>query len=290
VKANPPQAEPLAGSRNFSFGNVVVGSTASQSETMTNHGSQSLTITQLQSGAPFAVTGVTVPVTIPPGQSLTFTVQFSPTTTGLFNGIVTLTLSSGRQVSDSVSGTGITLNLTLTPASLNFGNTVIDESSALSVLVTNTGTAAVTISSDSITGAGFTLEDLSLPVTLNPNQTTSFSVNFDPNAAGAFTGTASLVSNATNSPTLETLSGSGIHAVSLTWTASTSPGVTGYDIYRALVSGGPYTEITSTPVPGTSYTDTTVQAGETYYYVATAIAGDETSVYSVQAQATVPSP
>lgn len=293
AKADPPQAQRLPGLQSISFGDVVVGSTASHTETMTNHGSRNLTITQIQSsGAPFAITGITVPVTIPPGQSLTFTAQFSPTASGAFNGTITLTSGSGHQLTESVNGTGITLYLTLTPSNLNFGNTIVGETSALSVLVTNTGTAAVTISSDSIAGAGFTLAALTLPVTLNPNQTTSFSVNFDPSLAGSFTGTASLVSNATNSPTVETFSGRGIHAVSLTWTASTSPGVTGYNVYRGTVSGGPYSDqLTSTPIAATSYTDTTVVAGQTYYYVTTAVGtGGENSVYSNQAVATVPSP
>ena len=293
AKADPPQAQPLPGLQSIAFGDVVVGSTASHTDTMTNHGSRNLTITQIQSsGAPFAVTGITVPVTIPPGQSLTFTAQFSPTASGAFNGTITLTSGSGHQLTESLTGTGITLYLTLTPSSLSFGNTIVGETAALSVLVTNTGTGAVTISSDSITGPGFTLADLTLPITLNPNQTTSFSVNFDPSLAGSFAGTASLVSNATDSPTVETFSGAGIHAVSLTWTASTSPGVTGYNVYRGTVSGGPYSDqLTSTPIAATSYTDTTVAAGQTYYYVATAVGtGGESSVYSNQAVATLPAP
>lgn len=285
--------EPLlqAGLKSVNFGNVVVGSTASQAVTMTNNGAQSLTITAIQpSGPPFAVTGVVLPFTIAPGKSITYTVQFSPTATGLLNGTVTLTASKGNKMTESLSGTGITLLLTLTPASLSFGNTVLGESSSLSVLATNTGTAAVTISSDVMAGTGFTPANLILPLTLNPNQSTSFSVDFDPTTVGSFNGTVSLVSNATGSPTVETFSGTGIHAVSLTWIASASPGVTGYNIYRGTAPGTYPVELTSTPVAGTSFTDTTVAAGKTYYYVATAVAGSESSGYSNQAQATVPTP
>ena len=46
--------------------------------------------------------------------------------------------------------------------------------------------------------------------------------------------------------------------------------ITGYNIYRSPVSGGPYTNIyTSTDLGVTSYMDTNVVAGETNYYVAT---------------------
>jgi hypothetical protein len=81
------------------------------------------------------------------------------------------------------------------------------------------------------------------------------------------------------------------HSVSLTWLASTSPNVAGYNVYRAASAGGAYSKLNSTLISATSFTDTTVQAGETYYYVATAVdtsAGE--SEHSNQAQATVPTP
>jgi hypothetical protein len=80
------------------------------------------------------------------------------------------------------------------------------------------------------------------------------------------------------------------HYVTLTWTASTTTGVTGYNVYRSQTTGGPYTKLTATAVTGTTYTDSTVTAGTTYYYVATALVGSSESGYSTQASATVPTP
>ncbi len=75
--------------------------------------------------------------------------------------------------------------------------------------------------------------------------------------------------------------------VPLTWTASTTTSVTGYNVYR-----GPYPmKLTSTPVPGTNYTDTSVSANTTYYYVVTAVgAANVESAYSNEASATTPPP
>src|SRR5437667_7684293 len=42
-------------------------------------------------------------------------------------------------------------------------------------------------------------------------------------------------------------------SVSLSWTASASPNVRRYKIYRGTASGGPYRLLTSPPVVGTSY-------------------------------------
>jgi hypothetical protein len=86
--------------------------------------------------------------------------------------------------------------------------------------------------------------------------------------------------------------GSVPHTVSLNWTASTSGNVVGYNIYRATTSGGPYTtKVNTSPVAAISYADTNVLAGQTYYYVATAVdINNNESGYSGQAIAIVPSP
>jgi fibronectin type 3 domain-containing protein len=81
------------------------------------------------------------------------------------------------------------------------------------------------------------------------------------------------------------------HSVTLTWTASTSTGVTGYNLYRSQTSGGPYTQVNTSLISGTSYMDSSVTAGQTYYYVVTAVgSGGSQSSYSNQASAAVPSP
>lgn len=81
--------------------------------------------------------------------------------------------------------------------------------------------------------------------------------------------------------------GSGPHTVSLNWKASTSSNVVGYNVYRGSNTGsyGLLNSMNST----TSYTDSTVQNGQTYFYVVTAVdsAGGE-SPYSNVAEAIVP--
>ena len=62
----------------------------------------------------------------------------------------------------------------------------------------------------------------------------------------------------------------GTTTVNLGWTASTSGGVTGYNVYRGTTSGGPYTQIGSST--GTNFTDGNATGGTTFYYVVTATA------------------
>jgi hypothetical protein len=86
------------------------------------------------------------------------------------------------------------------------------------------------------------------------------------------------------------LTSTGPHTVSLTWTASISANVVGYQISRGTTSGGPYTLI-GTVGNTTSYTDTTVVSGQTYYYVVAAVdSRNNVSPYSSPVSAAVPVP
>ena len=79
------------------------------------------------------------------------------------------------------------------------------------------------------------------------------------------------------------------HTVTLTWTASTST-VSGYNIYRGTQHSGPYPDrLNSSPQAATTFTDTSVQSGVTYYYVVTAEdASNVQSTYSNEATAAIP--
>ena len=79
------------------------------------------------------------------------------------------------------------------------------------------------------------------------------------------------------------------HDVSLSWNASISSGVLGYNVYRASGSGGPYMKLNSSIVFATNYTDNAVQSGQIYYYVVTATnSGDLESAYSNEIAAVIP--
>jgi fibronectin type 3 domain-containing protein len=115
-------------------------------------------------------------------------------------------------------------------------------------------------------------------------------VTFTPSTSGAASGSVIVSSNATNSPATIGLTGTGVtplvHSVSLSWTDGYT-GVTGYNIYVGSLSGGPYTRLASTPV--TAYVDSSVQPGQTYYFVVTALdSTNAESAYSGEVAATVP--
>ena len=187
-----------------------------------------------------------------------------------------------------------TLTLTANPTSLAFGSVTVGSNKSSSVTVSNTGNSSVTISSVGQAGAGISASGVSSGLVLGAGQTATLNVLFAPSGAGSVSGSVTVSSNATNSPLSIPVSGSGVqpvqHTVTLSWTASAST-VTGYYVYRGTVSGGPYSKLNSSPNSATSYTDSTVQSGATYYYVVTAVdsSGAESSDSS-QVTATIPTP
>jgi hypothetical protein len=194
----------------------------------------------------------------------------------------------------SLAGTGVTVLVAVTPTTVDFGSVVANTSTQQSVTLQNTGAATVTISQAAVTGPGFSVSAVPMPFALPAGQSTSMSVSFAPTATGSASGQLSVISNASNSPTDVPLAGTGVlHAVDLSWSASTSTDVVTYNLYRSVVSGGPYQGLISgiSAAITLAYTDATVQAGATYYYVATAVdsEGNE-SGYSNQVSAVVPSP
>jgi len=78
------------------------------------------------------------------------------------------------------------------------------------------------------------------------------------------------------------------HTATASWTASASV-ISGYNVYRATVSGGPYTKLNGSLIALRTYTDTTVQSGQTYFFVTTAVDGTgNESVFSNEGKAVIP--
>jgi Abnormal spindle-like microcephaly-assoc'd, ASPM-SPD-2-Hydin len=215
VTITPPSSSaPLAATpSSVNFGSVVVGTKNTQTITLANSGTGSLTISQAAvSGSGFTTSGLALPLTLNPGQGSNFTLAFAPAAAGSVTGSVSLISNAPNSpTSIAFSGTGLpaTMQLTADPTSVSFGNVNLGSSSSKTVTLSNTGNASVNVSSDSVSGAGFSISGLT-PLTLAAGQSTTFGVKFAPTAAGSVSGSVLVSSNATNSPAMITLSGSGI--------------------------------------------------------------------------------
>jgi hypothetical protein len=277
------------------FGSVAINSSSTQSETLTNTGGSSVTISQANvSGTGFRVSGLNLPLSLSPGQSFTFGAVFTPTSGGSASGSISVVSdASDSQLTISLAGTAsVSGQLAVSPATLNFGNVTVGQSKSLTATLTASG-SGVTVSGANMSTTEFTVSGISLPLTLAAGQSKSFTVNFSPQASGVASASASFASNASNSSATQALTGSGTaapqHSVALAWNPSSST-VAGYNVYRGVTSGGPYAKISSMNID-TTYTDSSVNGGQTYFYVTTAVdASGKESANSNQTQAVVPSP
>ncbi|MGC2619830.1 MAG: choice-of-anchor D domain-containing protein, partial [Acidobacteriaceae bacterium] len=101
----------LVSSSTVSFGSVTVGQTASANVVLTNGGSASVQISEMQvSGKYFAVAGQgSLPITLAGGDTYNLNLQFDPAMAGAQTGTLSITsdASSGATAAISLTGTGV---------------------------------------------------------------------------------------------------------------------------------------------------------------------------------------
>jgi len=274
----------------LNFGTVTIGTNQTISETLTNSGGSSATISQVSiSGTGFTLNGIAAPVTLNAGQSTTFNVGFTPSASGTASGNITITsTASDPTLTISLTGAGTAAigQLSVSPTTLDLGNVVVGSSGSASGTLTATG-ANVTVSGASPNNSLFTVGGLSLPVTILAGQSVPFTVTFSPVTTGGASATLTFTSNAQPATTTEALSGTGTaaptHSVALSWNASTSGGISGYNIYRAIYTSscGSFSKVNGSLDANTVYTDSNVVNGTSYCYATTAVdTSSQESAYS----------
>jgi predicted phage tail protein len=137
--------------------------------------------------------------------------------------------------------------------------------------ITSTGQKSVTIQSLSFSSNAFSDSSVSLPVTLSQGQSITVQVSAHP-ASTAQTGTLTITSTS-NDPTVAlsetaTATAPASHSASLTWKApsSGSDAVDSYEVGRAASGSTQFSVVGTTTAASTAFTDTSVQAGQTYVY------------------------
>jgi hypothetical protein len=97
------------GATSLNFGSVSLGTPITQSLSLSSTGTAAVTVSAVSvSGAGFAVSGATLPVTLNPGVAIKLQVQFDPTSIGASAGMLTIASNSstGGSTVVSLSGTG----------------------------------------------------------------------------------------------------------------------------------------------------------------------------------------
>ncbi|MGA7512838.1 MAG: choice-of-anchor D domain-containing protein [Candidatus Sulfotelmatobacter sp.] len=285
----------------LTFASVPLGQNQTQTETVKNTGGVNAAISAATaSGTGFSVVGISTPLTLTPGQSTSFSVTFTPSSAGNFSGSVSITSdASNPSLTIPLNGSGAAGTLSVS-SPVAVGNVVVGASGTATGTLTASG-ASVTVSSVSLGGTNpgeFAISGVTFPVTVTTSTPVPFTVTFTPGASGAASATASFASNASNTPSLTSLTGTGtpapVYTVDLNWTASTTTGITSYNVYRVNYASGacgtfpigsPYGSTASTI---TTFTDPTVTNGDTYCYATTAVDPSGESGVSNVVQVAIP--
>jgi hypothetical protein len=258
------------------------------SASMTGSGTDSC-IVSLSGAAPAAgvtvtlassSTAVTVPgsVAVPGGAvSAGFAATAAAVTT---NQTATLTATaSGTTQTFALQLNAAGAFLSASQGTIGFGDVSLNALGTQTLTLASTGTLPVTVNTAVLTGTGFTMSGITLPVVLNPGQSVTLALEFVPSVAGAATGQLTITSNATTGGTIVIpVSGTGAvpYEVNLTWDApaSSPDAVAGYNVYRTLSGTSSYQLLNSgASLTATTFTDTTVEDGQAYVYYVTSVDG-----------------
>jgi hypothetical protein len=224
----------------LAFGNQVVNtSSAASSVTLTNSGTATLTVSNINVSGETDFSETNNCSSLAPGASCIINVIFTPTGPGARNAslnIIDDQLAGGQQTV-SLTGTGTLSNPAFTPATMSFGNQLVNTSSTSPTVLKNLGTATLNISS--ISASGDFTQTNNCGSTLAPSASCTINVTFTPTVTGNRSGTLTVNDDSFfGSPQTVPLSGTGVvpaaslSPTSLTFgnqlvnTASQSPQIT----------------------------------------------------------------
>ncbi|MGC1413657.1 MAG: choice-of-anchor D domain-containing protein, partial [Candidatus Acidiferrum sp.] len=208
VSAGGPKTDPQAAIQvtpsSFNFGSLVVGKKTSLSGTVSNTGNTSITVTSAAvTGGQFSVSGLTLPLTLPTGQSSSFQVWFDPSATGSVSGTLMIQTNNGvssAQIALAGMATAPPQQINLSSTSLNLGSATVGTTTNGSLTITNSGGANLIISLISVSAGPFGVSGVTTPGTIVPGGSATINVSFTPTTAGNDSGSITITSNDPNTP------------------------------------------------------------------------------------------
>jgi hypothetical protein len=153
--------------------------------------------------------------------------------------------------------------ISVTPSSASFGNVTVNTDATQTMKLSNSGTADLSISKATVTGAGFSMTGLAAPATVAAGASMNFTIAFKPTAAGAGTGSLSITSDAGSAPMTINLTGTGVsssiklsaNAASLSF-GDVAVGKTATQDVKLTNTGNANVTISSAAVSGTGFSAT----------------------------------
>lgn len=198
----------------YDFGNVAVGQTSEQQDfIIMNTGEGDLTLSSISVNSDFEQSNE-CPQILVEEQTCAVETTFVPKTAGNFFGTLSVVDDAeGNPHHAGLFGYGTTSDITLLPATINFGYQTINKSSlAHEVRLLNSGNESITIESIESSSSVFAQTN-DCGASLAASAYCTISVIFTPTAVGYVTGQISIADSATGSPHNVDLTGEGIDPV-----------------------------------------------------------------------------
>jgi len=248
----------------IAFGSTTVGNaTASQDVTLTNTGQLTLSIAGISltgANASSFVFGNNCGTGLAAGANCSIHGHFAPAAGGALTAAVAITDNAyGSPQSIALSGTGLQPSVTLSATRLSYGSfNVGTNSNSQSVTMTNTGSAALSITSINLTGADESSFVFANDCTGSMAVGASCTIHghFAPQTGGELTAAITITDNASGSPQTIALSGTGVapalalSAASLSFAATTVGEASGSESVALTNTSGAAVPITSVAVTG----------------------------------------
>lgn len=197
------------------FPSVLRGGSLRRALSMTNSGNAALALSSFSpSGEDFKVDYSDCGASLAPQASCALDVEFAPTAVGLRKGSFAVDTPAGRYQS-SFTGTGVQGVASFDPDSLSLGTVQVGSASApRSVLFSNNGDAAITVSNVAVSGAGQFTQTNDCG-TVAPGASCSLEVVMTPLSTGPVSGSLTIAHNGSGATTLPLSGTSSAPAASL---------------------------------------------------------------------------
>ena len=215
----PGSADVSLSTTKLSFSAQLVGTTsAAKTVTLTSDGTINLVITSITPSGDFAETH-TCAGPLAPGSSCDISVTFTPTDAGTRTGTVTIAdNATDTPQTVTLEGMGVTVDapsMSVSTSSVDFGDVNVEESSTYTITITNNGPSEMTNNSSALSGEGigaYSKVDHCYGVDIPVGGSCSIDIIFRPNGDVTFNATLSISNNASNSPQVIAITGTGVTA------------------------------------------------------------------------------
>ncbi len=217
----------------INFGLITINSSTQKSLFVRNSGTAALAVDSLITSNKTVFLVTPVNFNVAPGDSQEVKVTFAPKDSIAYNGTLRIyNNASGSPSIINLSGTGTSQKvaaINLSKSSLSFGDVTVNNSSQLTLNISNSGTADLLVDSIKINNNIFIASPLNF--TLKPDSNKDVTVTFTPVDSITYNGILSIYHNLSGSPSTVNLNGKGVSAAKAIITIS-SLSITFGDVIR----------------------------------------------------------